>query len=410
MKQNKDMESLFEHARQQQPVILIHEVEALLSHKLAGTGSSGRHQKSSFKKTIIMSSLFITSIITLIIKLATNDTQVNLQKQSPGIANKQHVAENISVPVAPPPAPGPLNSPQPIPARMNGLNLLQATPGVLAKLGVISSLYGVAVPTDSKGDYFTYSKDGTYIGIPDELEAELARTRAWLESHQSDSAMPYPVLVTDDLGQNWRAYHDFSNGGLEDLQAEVRERINTLVPVLVRTSDVYTELDKANKRWRPDVILWYEPTAAFLACLPSSTSSEILWEARAIARGDSVNLNIQYTESTADTSLDQKPARRSYKYFEVWRSDNRIMEQMQVYPNPTEGSFTTSVNLRYARTLSISVMDISGKVVSILYKDQVQETGNREYACDISALNPGLYILFVETEKGEKFTQRIIRK
>lgn len=405
MTQHKHIDRIFEHARQRQPVISIGEVEVLLEYKLAGTGSSGRQQKITFKKTIIMS-LFITSIIALIIKLATNDTQVNPRSRIQSVvASKpqRQATENILPTLAPPPA-LPALIPE-IPVIVNGLNLVQATPEMLLKLGVLCSVHGVAVPTSNQGDYFTYSKYGTYIGVEEKLAAELMNQRAWIVTHQyPDSAIPYPILVTDDLGQNWRAYHGLQ-GTEGDIDKEVHERINTLVPVLVRTSDVYTELDKADKRWRPDVILWYEPTSAFLSCLPQNTSAEILKEAQAIVNEDSAGLQI-----AADTGSGKAGLKRSYKYFEVWRSDNRIVQQMQVYPNPTEGSFTVSVDLRFARTLKITVVDISGKVVSTLYKDQVQEAGAKEYACDISALVPGLYILLVETDKEERFTQRIIRK
>lgn len=80
---------------------------------------------------------------------------------------------------------------------------------------------------------------------------------------------------------------------------------------------------------------------------------------------------------------------------------------LQVFPNPTTTDLTIQFELQNASEVNISIMDISGKRVSTLLQNDLND-GTHTFAFDLSnQLTKGMYFLRLQTEKGI-MTQKIV--
>lgn len=70
--------------------------------------------------------------------------------------------------------------------------------------------------------------------------------------------------------------------------------------------------------------------------------------------------------------------------------------EVRIYPNPSEGVF--NLQLKNSETLSLRVMDVSGKVLRDL-----QLSGSTNYQVDMQQESSGIYILELESENGRAF-------
>jgi len=77
-----------------------------------------------------------------------------------------------------------------------------------------------------------------------------------------------------------------------------------------------------------------------------------------------------------------------------------------IYPNPSDGLFTLSFSLKRSQTVSITVSDALGKAVH--RGDYTVET-NGKIPVDISACQPGIYIVTVVTQSGT-MVRKVLRK
>lgn len=86
---------------------------------------------------------------------------------------------------------------------------------------------------------------------------------------------------------------------------------------------------------------------------------------------------------------------------------NTTANHFSVYPNPSTGTITISYNLIFGDMISISVYDITGRIVARMADDEYQNSGVHQYTTIIA--NPGLY--FVRMQAGnEAGTVQVIRK
>lgn len=69
-----------------------------------------------------------------------------------------------------------------------------------------------------------------------------------------------------------------------------------------------------------------------------------------------------------------------------------------LYPNPNKGIFTLSYTGKTAEKLTISVYDITGKMVAFQAWDVTAGTNKREL--DLSALPKGMYLTKVSSAAG----------
>jgi hypothetical protein len=86
-------------------------------------------------------------------------------------------------------------------------------------------------------------------------------------------------------------------------------------------------------------------------------------------------------------------------------TESLVMDDLNVYPNPTAGEVNLSFTLREKGTLTIRVMDPNGKVV---FKDRVPRfSGTYNRSIDLVGKASGLYFLTIE-QNGKSITRKLI--
>ena len=79
-----------------------------------------------------------------------------------------------------------------------------------------------------------------------------------------------------------------------------------------------------------------------------------------------------------------------------------------LYPNPTTGQTTVSYSLENSSTVSVKVLDITGKLVYSANEGTKSE-GSHKLSIDASSFNSGVYYVTLTTEEGQ-LTQKLIKK
>ena len=77
-------------------------------------------------------------------------------------------------------------------------------------------------------------------------------------------------------------------------------------------------------------------------------------------------------------------------------TDRGLMNSYSVYPNPTENRATVGFELQENSLVSISLIDISGKEVKVLYKDKVVLRGKQTIEINIAEVPSGIYFCKVQ--------------
>jgi hypothetical protein len=227
-----------------------------------------------------------------------------------------------------------------------------------------------------------------------------------LETNEPKSDIA-PVLVTDDLGKNWRSLtltEDLEREFVKDhprilddsdmtiyyqrLQEFVNARISTLIPVLVRMpAESRVPLDQKTY-WRPDIILWYKSTDSLRSILSESN----------IAIGSIFE-------------IDNNPVlQKTTPGAGPFETDNTIHEVINLYPNPATDQTTLTYHLDRQKMVSIAMHDISGKLIKVYAKGETRSAGKNKLTINVKDLVPGMYLISIQTEDGNIFTQRLIKQ
>lgn len=174
-------------------------------------------------------------------------------------------------------------------------------------------------------------------------------------------------------------------------------RVNKWIAIAVPMGIPYTEQDKANKRWRPDFILWFEPTPELVAALPEQYRQALTRE-----------LNLATDEKAlAENNVETPEPGKGF--LGVWQARAGVLTASAVSPNPVKNQMVTvSYTLAEQRTVRINLRALSGAVLRPLVEAQNKAAGTWREETTIGALPPGMYIVTIETEKGEHTVQRLI--
>ena len=70
---------------------------------------------------------------------------------------------------------------------------------------------------------------------------------------------------------------------------------------------------------------------------------------------------------------------------------------------------TIRYNLEKAGSVSLTVYDLNGRVISTPIKDQQQDAGTNEIQFNGSGLNPGIYFYRIETGSLSEVQKMVIR-
>ncbi len=91
----------------------------------------------------------------------------------------------------------------------------------------------------------------------------------------------------------------------------------------------------------------------------------------------------------------------------ISETTNSVADKMSVYPNPVFDMFSVKFNLETKTNISISLIDINGKVVKILYSD-IAKKGDNMFSFNKGALTSGIYFLIIKTNSNTIKNEKII--
>lgn len=78
-----------------------------------------------------------------------------------------------------------------------------------------------------------------------------------------------------------------------------------------------------------------------------------------------------------------------------------------LYPNPTSGATTLSIDSKIAARFTVSITDVSGKVIDS--KEINMNTGNNEFSIETASLRSGIYLLSIDHAELGRKTIRFVK-
>jgi hypothetical protein len=83
--------------------------------------------------------------------------------------------------------------------------------------------------------------------------------------------------------------------------------------------------------------------------------------------------------------------------------------EFSIFPNPTNGSAQAFVTLPEMATVSITVIDITGKVIGEPMQNSVLDSGRNFQNLQTEGLSPGVYFVHLVVN-GEKYVERLVKR
>lgn len=338
-------------------------------------------------------------------------------------------------------------APPPGAAVTRGIAMLELSDEELARLGVLVEDSAVALHMVSP--YEPRLAQRFLIGPTTIAFPPMQR----IEEHDGITVPQFePLLISDDRGM-WRRIAvrreimdpalvaELERTPLDDprhgelmqelmLRSEesMRRIVRTLVPVHVRTGRVYTDADRRARKFRPDVVLWYEPTTAFLAHLPERLASrlrielaaaELIASATATREQESVrrpdlrgggnddHVREERMPEVVATYVDR--ATGGDRYLDVWRASAGAVQGTYLYPNPLrDGRTVLHYRLAEPRTVGVALYDIWGRRLRELSVARYRESGSWEQELVPGDVPKGMYMVVLTTDRGEQAVQRLM--
>jgi hypothetical protein len=91
------------------------------------------------------------------------------------------------------------------------------------------------------------------------------------------------------------------------------------------------------------------------------------------------------------------------------RIESGALRLENIYPNPTmDGGATVSYSLSGDRQISIDLHDLAGNKVAKLASGVRRQAGTGQIAFTLEGVMPGMYLVTMTTDKGERAVQRLI--
>jgi hypothetical protein len=87
--------------------------------------------------------------------------------------------------------------------------------------------------------------------------------------------------------------------------------------------------------------------------------------------------------------------------------DLKVMNTVDFYPNPTSGNSTISFDLLQSENVSVSLLDLTGRVVDIILQDKAMEAGMHTIDYNTSNLRSGSYYLRINNGNAS-YTKKIV--
>ncbi len=192
------------------------------------------------------------------------------------------------------------------------------------------------------------------------------------------------AIATDDMGSG--AY------GLDHANPA-----RILVPVHMRLGDA--PIIGSTKRRGADIVLWFYPTAEFVAALPARYRTGLQEELNAIA--DVVECNLPPREvcwrMTGEPSL-----------LDYCKQSSGALRSLNVSPNPANGLVTVRYYLEHPRTVGASLYSIRGELVRSLVTSAPMVAGEHSMSVQLGDVSAGAYMVVLRSVEGEQVSERLI--
>lgn len=260
------------------------------------------------------------------------------------------------------------------------LNAFEPSPEIMEKMGI------TILPNGSIQVKHLYEPNALLL---DEFSKERTMVFEFKKDVQLDSAEAYHlkvchdnlVYITDDLGLATKMIRE----------QEEEYSMNELIPVLIRSGQPYSLYDKIHRYYRPDIILWYRPTAAFLELIESEGQFALLDEVESFEIEDSVY------------------KKEDCRFTEICRNKAGVFNNHSIYPNPASGYSNFMWTAQESSSYSITLYALNGQKVRS-FENQKAVIGKNTYQMDISNLPPGVYMVILRSEKGDEIHERLVVK
>ena len=319
-----------------------------------------------------------------------------------------------------------------------------------------NELWRLGLKRDTAGVWLYRRAEGTVASLLTSMYGTIYNIDAEDDVPRSDLLPSFlPVFITDDYGNRRTEVFDkkaqqtrdqiiekrlqeleeqttreLSNielmKAIAEMQTELSEqRLTTgnFVPVIVRTGREYTAQDKADRRWRPDCIFWYEPTEEFLAALPERIRRSLQRELYVVSvlqnkperqrmdefmeRQPSSSREL-YDSLVSKQGIDEgKTIVAGDSYLDSWRAASGAITSSSVLPNPAHEKLYVTYHLSTQRQVTLGLYDVNGQLVRTLSELQSRSGENLEIL-DLKGVSPGMYLLAIATDNGERAVQRVI--
>jgi Secretion system C-terminal sorting domain len=191
------------------------------------------------------------------------------------------------------------------------------------------------------------------------------------------------------------------NGELSFKIPAVKETFNTFDYVPKKTGTIDFKKHDVNKLIPMSVdlgkkkyILWFRPTNDFVKAIPRSLQETLRPEIEALRKDETAQCG--GTDFGAEAVMD------------VWKGCSGAIQNMKIYPNPAKISSNIEFDLDEGRTLDISIVDLSGRIIKQITSGETLNPGQIEKAISLENVSPGMYYVKITSEIGESALQRII--
>lgn len=220
---------------------------------------------------------------------------------------------------------------------------------------------------------------------------------------------------------------------------------NRLIPILIRTGRTFTAGDSLANLYRPDLILWYDPTPQFITALPDRyrtiiqqqwnqyqqamaavspplpTPTELsptkpVQSLQSSPKEKQVESNVAVlpqpptaiTANEQEKAIDPLAVTGEAIYFESLRPSSGVIDRQMLFPNPASDYVMVRYRLAEPRTITISLHTIGGVQLQNFLEPTEQTAGEQMMEFGVDNLPGGIYLLVITTNHNEQVVQRLM--
>ncbi len=147
--------------------------------------------------------------------------------------------------------------------------------------------------------------------------------------------------------------------------------------------------------------LWYAPTEEFLSALPDRYEKPLRNEISIMKALEAGELNIY----DACKGLENQES-----YYNICNLSSDDIAELKIFPNPATNAAKCEFMLTDDRFVKITVNDVNGNFVKEVTDWESMAPGIKTISLNLSGLAPGMYLLMVNTDKGDKVLRRFIKQ